>query len=202
VGVFLKKHRRIHSPELTTLCEMWPMLDPSCDKCDATDQQAVQRITEVQLSLYRYLSTLVFSHEEIDEIRQETNLTLWRKRNQFFEIENFHAWARRIAYLEVLVWRRRKRKAIPLLHGDVLEMVARNGQEKASLSEDRATALIHCVQKLSEKDRTMLHMRYYKAMNSTVIGEKLSRSPSGVRHSLLRIHRALRECVKRGLAAS
>ena len=178
------------------------MLDPSCDKRDVIDQQAIQRITEVQLSLYRYLSALVFSHEEIEEIRQETNLALWRKRDRFPEIDNFHAWARRIAYLEVLVWRRRKRKAMPLLHEDVLEVVARNGQEKTSLSEDRTTALRHCLKKLSEKDRAMLHMRYYKAMNSTAIGEKLSRSATGVRHSLLRIHRALRECIKRGLAAS
>lgn len=178
------------------------MLDPSRGKSDAIDQQAIQLITEVQLSLYRHLSALVFSHEEIEEIRQETNLTLWRKREQFDEIENFHAWARRIAYLEVLTWRRRKGRAPQLLDDDILEMVAQNGQETAIASEDRAAALTQCLQKLSEKDRTMLRMRYQEEMTSAAIGEQLSRSATGVRHSLLRIHRSLRECIQRRLATS
>ena len=178
------------------------MLNPSCENADVIDQQAIQRITEVQLSLYRYISALVFSHEEIEEIRQETNVALWRKREQFPEIENFHAWARRVAYLEVLTWRRRKGRSPQLLDEDVLEMIARNGQEEATVSEDRAAALIHCMQKLPQKDRAMLQMRYHEEMTSIAIGQKLSRSPTGIRHSLLRIHRMLRECIQRQLSVN
>jgi len=176
------------------------MLDPSCNRSETLDQKAIQLITEVQLSLYRYLSALVFSVEEIEEIRQETNMALWRKRDQFDQIDNFHAWSRRIAYLEVLVWRRRKGRAPQLLDDDVLGQVAEASSQQTSLSEDRAAALFQCMQRLSEKDRTMLQMRYQQEMTSGAIGEKLSRSANGIRQALLRIHRSLRECVKGRLA--
>lgn len=178
------------------------MLDSSCNNSETIDQNAIQLITEVQVGLYRYLSVLVFSHEEIEEIRQETNMVLWRKRDQFNKIENFQAWARRIAYLEVLVWRRRKGRAPQLLDDDVLERVAEAGSQQATDSEDRSAALMQCMQRLSEKDRSMLKMRYQEEMTSIAIGEQLSRSAGGVRQSLLRIHRSLRECVQRRLATS
>ncbi|MGD9128769.1 MAG: sigma-70 family RNA polymerase sigma factor [Planctomycetia bacterium] len=178
------------------------MSDPSRDQSDAADQRAVQLITEVQLGLYRYLSALVFSVEEIEEIRQETNMALWRKRDQFEEIENFNAWARRVAYLEVLAWRRRQNRGPHLLDDDVLELIAEAGTQQASLSDERSAALMHCVGRLSEKDRAMLAMRYQEEMTSAAIGEKLSRSSAGIRQSLLRIHRALRECVQKRLATS
>ena len=176
------------------------MSDPPYDQSEAVDQRAVQLITEVQLGLYRYLSALVFSAEEIEEIRQETNMALWRKRDQFEQIENFHPWARRVAYLEVLAWRRRKDRGPHLLDDDILELVAETGSRQASLSDERASALVHCVQRLSEKDRAMLAMRYQEDLTSAAIGEKLSRSATGIRQSLMRIHRTLRECVQRRLA--
>lgn len=178
------------------------MLDPSCGKSDAIDQQAIQLITEVQLGLYRYLSALVFSYEEIEEIRQETNMVLWRKRDQFGNIENFHAWARRVAYLEVLTWRRQKGRAPQLLDDDVLETIAETGVQKATISEDRSAALMHCIERLSEKDLSILQMRYQKEMTSIAIGKHCSRSADGIRQSLLRIHRTLGKCIKRRLATS
>ena len=171
------------------------------DLDSATTRELVRRITECQLSLYSFIASLVSNHNDAEDIRQETNLVLWRKASEYSGVEHFHAWARRIAYFEVLKHRRRKGRASIPLEPDVLEQVAQLAVDKADLLDERRGALRHCVASLSETDRHLLCCRYRDGLTLEAASGLLGRSASSVRHSMSRIRRRLRQCVDRRLAA-
>jgi len=71
----------------------------------STDQ-IVQLLTNVQQQLTRYVRTLVPNRTDAEEVLQETNLFVWRHADEFELGTNFAAWACRIAYYQVLTFRR------------------------------------------------------------------------------------------------
>jgi RNA polymerase sigma-70 factor (ECF subfamily) len=50
--------------------------------------------------------TLVFSHQDAEEVFQNTSVVLWNKFGEFQPGSNFFAWASQVAYYEVLNYMR------------------------------------------------------------------------------------------------
>jgi len=161
----------------------------------------VRRITECQLSLYAFIASLVSDHNDAEDIRQEANLVLWRKVEQYDGVEHFHAWARKIAYFEVLKYRRRQGRGALPLEDDVLDQVARVAADRVELLDRRRAALHDCVDRLSAGDRQLLHSRYRDGLSLKAVSELLQRPADSVRHSMSRIRRRLKSCIDRHVAA-
>src|SRR3972149_4122830 len=90
---------------------------------DADQQEFLQVFTEHSRRIYGYILTLTMNHADADEIFQTTSVVLWRKFGQFdASAGTFFAWACRIAHLEVLHLRRRKRHTL-MLCDEVLELL-------------------------------------------------------------------------------
>jgi RNA polymerase sigma-70 factor (ECF subfamily) len=64
----------------------------------------------------------------------------------------------------------------------------------------RLNALKECIKKLGQTERTLLKLRYEKGYTLKNIGAYISKSTRVTYYSLVRIHKYLLECVKRGLA--
>jgi DNA-directed RNA polymerase specialized sigma24 family protein len=60
--------------------------------------------------IYEFILTLVMRRADAEEIFQDTCLILWKKFDSYDPAGNFHAWACRIAYLDVLQLRRTNRR--------------------------------------------------------------------------------------------
>jgi RNA polymerase sigma-70 factor (ECF subfamily) len=64
----------------------------------------------VQRRLYAYILTILPNLSDADDVLQDTNAVLLRKRTQFVAGTEFGAWACRVAYFEVLALRRKRQR--------------------------------------------------------------------------------------------
>ena len=66
----------------------------------------VRQMANVQRGLYAYILQMLPNRADADDVLQRANLVMWTKREELVEGSNFVAWAARIAYFEVLTWRK------------------------------------------------------------------------------------------------
>ena len=107
-----------------------------------------------QRSLYAYILSLVGALHDADDLLQETNATLLRKRESFAVGTSFSAWAKRVAHFEVLAWRKRRRKEGHrcLLDDELFEALAGADGSDLETHQDRLDALETCLEQLSPRN--------------------------------------------------
>lgn len=168
------------------------------------DPAFVQLITRHQRQLHAYISTLVPSASEADDILQESNLTLLRKADDFTQGTSFMAWACRIAYFEVLghYRKRRRERQVAILDDDVAEVIAGESAAYAEQTDDRMLALRQCLPLLSERSRRLLQRFYSDEQPLKTIAQEFGQSDVAVRVSLHRVRVRLMECIQRRLTGA
>ena len=83
------------------------------------------QITASQRPLFAYIRTLIGPGSDVDDVLQEVNLILWRKRDEFDGRGRFLTWACHIAYLQVLAHcKKRRRESILYRDEGVLDNIA------------------------------------------------------------------------------
>lgn len=146
------------------------------------------------LSLYVY--GLVPIHADADDILQQTKMVMWKSFSQFELGTNFIAWARKIAFHQILGYRRQsKRVHIPLSE----EMLEQVGHEVARLSDQgqaRREALESCLHKLPMEHRQIVLLRYYEELEVDQIAERVDSTTAAVYRALSRLRYTLLECVE------
>ena len=75
-------------------------------EAEATEQ-FVRQLTASQRRLYAYIMSLTANVDAAEEVLQNTNVTLWRKADEFEAGTQFARWSFRVAYYEVLAYRKR-----------------------------------------------------------------------------------------------
>lgn len=159
------------------------------------------QLVAVQRRLYSYILTLLPSLSDADDVLQETNTVLLRKREQFVPDTDFGAWACRVAYFEVLTYRRRKhreRSRIFFTDEELLDDLA--GEATARYARDESipvTRLEGCMGKLSPLHRELLRLRYRKKQSSEQIAAVTGRSANAIRQLLYRVRTQLLTCLQR-----
>ena len=184
------------------------MLDSSFIGCiilSVTTEKFVELLTGHQRQLYLYIVTLLSGTVDADDVLQSVNMVLWSKIDEFDPGSNFGAWAYRIAYFEVLAFRKRLAKRGRLLFSsELMQTIAdeqNDGKETARL-EERRRALDECLEKLRDRDRNLLAQRYYADRNVKDLAAEISRPLNSVYRSLERVRMTLLECIRRTLAAN
>lgn len=151
------------------------------------------------LSLYVY--GLVPIHADADDILQQTKMVMWRSFSQFELGTNFIAWARKIAFHQILGYRRQsKRVHIPLSE----EMLEQVGHEVARLSDQgqaRREALESCLHTLPTEHRQIVLLRYYEELEVDQIAERVNSTTAAVYRALSRLRYTLLECVENRVKA-
>jgi len=150
-----------------------------------------------QRRIYGFIFTLVQNHAAADDIQQDVAELLWQKFESFKVGTDFGAWAMQVARFKVLQWRRSQRRLPLPIEDDLLNELATKA-EAAQLSSDlgRQEALDHCLGALSDRDRSLLDLRYREQQPITSIADQLGRTRDAVYKVLSRIHRDLRTCVQ------
>jgi RNA polymerase sigma-70 factor (ECF subfamily) len=164
------------------------------------NEEFVRLFTTVQRSLYVSILPMVHTPADAEEVLQETNVVILSKWAQFRPGTNFLAWARAIARLEVLRFRRRSFHRVQLLDDDVIHLIAERLEAEQVNLEEHREALVHCVGKLRQQDQDLIRRRYSPGANGDRVAGDLGRPANSVYQSLGRIRRMLVECVRRRLA--
>lgn len=157
--------------------------------------------TQQERRLYTYVLALVANRTEAEEILQETLLVLWEKFDAFAPGTNFLAWAYATARLEVLKYRERQSRDRRLLSLEAIEVISAEVQAGGDLLDLRHAALRECLEKLSDRQRSILQQRYQAGTSIDALADRLGRSRDAVYQILSRIRRSLAECIDRSVAS-
>ena len=153
-----------------------------------------------QRYVYYFIRSLMPDPAAVEEVLQETSLVLWKKFGEFQPGSNFHAWACKIARLEVFNYRARASRAEMHFSDVFVEEIADEADESIAYLEARMRVLESCLQKMSARDREMIDRRYRPGGTSRSVARELHRPIRSVYKSLSRIRKALLDCVSHSLA--
>jgi len=166
------------------------------------DEIVAQEIAGCQDRLIAYILTLVPQRDTAYDIRQEVNLVLWRRRGDFTLGTSFVAWAVKVAFFQILAYRRDRGRARHLFFSEELMVqLAGEAQEDVRVFDARRGALKKCLAKLTEKQRWLIEQRYHSEKSVKVLAEVMDQSAGAVATAVYRVRNALRRCVVRSLGS-
>ena len=165
------------------------------------DEELVQLIAKGQLRLHAFLWSLLGRSTDVDDVLQEVNVVLWRKRESLRPGSDFFAWAFEIARLQVLAHRGRKARRGELFDTALLAEIAATAESESAEYNRREAALQNCLQKLPPAQRELITRRYQPGITVNGLAAELGKSAKAVSESMRRIRESLRQCIERTLAA-
>jgi RNA polymerase sigma-70 factor (ECF subfamily) len=171
--------------------------DETAANGEKNPERFVRLLGRYQQRVYSFILTLVPHWADADEVLQETNIVLWRKFSEFQPDTDFVRWANQVAYFEVLKFRRRQQKDHLFFSDAFVEEVAAEVMEMSEALQLQRDRLAGCLQKLSDRDRTLIHLRYDEGSSVKRVAEQLGRSADSVYKSLGRVRRMLIDCIHR-----
>lgn len=160
----------------------------------------MQLLTGSQSRLYAYICTLTGGGSGARDVLQETNLALWDKAGEYDPSRPFLPWAYRVAYLQVLAYRKRVARSRLIFDDELVGELAVEAQGRDADDDRRLEALGHCMDRLPGPRRELLDCRYLRGETVDRIAGRLRKAPNVVAASLYRIRRALLECIESRLA--
>jgi RNA polymerase sigma-70 factor, ECF subfamily len=161
----------------------------------------VQVLLRERLRVTALAASVVRDVHAADDIFQQVVLSALERRKQFHDAEHVLAWSLRTArHRAVDLARSRQLRPLPDEVLDLLE--SRAGDPAGTEWSDRSEALHLCLSQLTPTARGLLQMKYGEGLTALVIAKRLQRSADAVYQSLSRLHRCLRECVEKRMAAA
>ncbi len=161
------------------------------------NEEFVRRLTESQARLYAYILAVCGEPAKVQDILQETNVTLWRKAADFREDTSFWAWASRVAYFEILAHRKRCRKERLVFDDALLDDMTVEAVGQLEFLDRDLVMLHRCLDKLSESEQRLIRSRYSIGASVTRLAEAWGKSAAAISQALYRVRGRLAECIER-----
>jgi len=163
------------------------------------EEAFVQLVVTHQAALRAFVLSLLPGSSDVDDVIQETNAALWRKRGEFELGTNFKAWMFTVAKFKVMAhWRdlkRRKEWGMP--EETLTKLIEQSEAGGFEDTETRHEALRQCLRQLRPPDRGLILNRYIEDRGLKEMAAEIGRSTESLKVSLHRIRMALRLCVRR-----
>jgi RNA polymerase sigma-70 factor (ECF subfamily) len=169
-----------------------------------SDAKFINRLLDAQRGLTAYILSLAPSFADADDILQETNAALLRLQSQFDPETNFWSWASRVAYYEVLAFRKRRQRNRNAygFDDDLLARISAESSRQCESLDAHLSVLGDCMKGLKEEDHQLVRLRYHGEMNASQIAGTVGRTVRAVYQALYRIRNDLAQCVRRKIAAT
>lgn len=146
-----------------------------------------------------YVMTMVPHAQDADDILQEAKVIMWRNFSKFEPGTNFGAWARKIAFHQVLAHRKRKQRDRLDFSEDFLRAVSEEVDRNADRLEQREKLLHDCLAKLPADHRETLYLRYHEGLTVEEMAPRMDRTVCALYRLLSRVRQTLHECVTKSL---
>lgn len=152
--------------------------------------------------IYTYIFTLLPHHSDADDVMQEVTSVMLQHFEDFQEGTNFAAWGKKIAFYEILKYRRQQ-QSLPLSFEDekTFRQIADYIEIHNDTIDQRLDALQDCIEKLNPKDKKIVVLRYQNERTMQNVAEVCGVHLATVYRAFERIHHILACCVRRTLAA-
>lgn len=159
-----------------------------------------RELTRHQARLRGLIRCLLFDRKDVEDVWQDTNVTLLKKAADFTPGTDFWAWSSQVARYQVLTHCKRLKRDKLVLAEDLLHQIAAEVIDRGPECECRREALDACLAKLPQPQRRLLELRYGPKTSINEIAASMSRTPNAIRQALFRIRGTLLACVEKRLA--
>lgn len=162
-----------------------------------TEPIFVQLLVKHQAAISAYVIAMLPGNPDADDVVQEVNALVWKKRADFEIGTNFKEWVLSIARFKVMAfWRDQKRRKVWVMPEETLTRLMDEADQVFEPDGDvRQDALRECIQQLSAKDRSLILSRYMKGKSLIEVAHDVGRKAENLKGSLHRIRLNLRSCV-------
>jgi RNA polymerase sigma-70 factor, ECF subfamily len=164
--------------------------------CDVRREEFGRLFQRHERGLYRYILSLVLNTAAAEEISQNTSLLLWKEFERFDLNTDFGAWARTIAYYEVLRYRKTNASGRVIFDTELLQVLADRATVRYDRLVDRQSYLTDCLALLGEFKQQVIRLYYRCGMKTKTVAEQLGKSVAVVEMTLVRTRRALHDCIE------
>lgn len=170
-------------------------------KIPGDEARLEELIAQHQRQLFGFIFSMVHSIADAEDVFQQTCLVIWKKFDEFEPESDFYAWASVIAKYKAIDFLRARSRDRLQFSPELQDQLAAQNQTRGDLQDARSEALELCKQKLSQRDRQLLHACYEGGVSMKEVAVQLQRPAGSVYDSLSRIRRALLKCIESTLAA-
>jgi RNA polymerase sigma-70 factor (ECF subfamily) len=170
---------------------------------DAPNDPRARLYVSHQRMLRAYVLALVRNVSDADDLLQEVAVQILTAREPEVDPGRFPAWSRGVARNVVLHhWRSRQRarEAPSERYLLLVERAYAEAEPEHEAWSARQRALAACLERMGDRERELLSLRYVDELSSEALADRTRRSPSGVRMALLRLRERLLRCVEERLA--
>ena len=151
---------------------------------------------KAQAPLRSYLYSLLGCREEMEEVFQEVSVVLWEEFERYDETRPFLPWALGIARIQAARWRRQRARFAGWLDPAVEEKLASSFVELEDELAGRRQALNRCLERLGDRAREMLALRYERGLSLEELARRQQRTVNAVNKALAKIRHFLAECTE------
>ncbi|MEW4456421.1 sigma-70 family RNA polymerase sigma factor [Bremerella sp. JC817] len=166
---------------------------------EATDEWFRGEIDSIQRILISFVASLVRDPHLVNDVVQETNLVIWKKRDSFTPGTNFRSWSLRIAYFQSLAALKSAQSSRLMFSQALVDRFTHDAENSTSiLTQDTSDRLRVCLSRLTPRQREVIELRYQQSCSIGLITEKLGRTQAAIGMLLNRARTALLQCLKMG----
>ena len=164
-----------------------------------SDERFVTLLLANQNRVFRFLVTLVPCRSDAEDLLQQTSVTLWQNRAKFDPAAGeFASWACAIAHNHVRNFRRRETTRRTLLSEEVAQALIATREAHPSLMDDWHQALLHCMERLTPRQRAVVDESYGGAsIKSSAPGS--GRTSNALYKVLRHIRGILHDCIQKNV---
>jgi len=163
--------------------------------------ELVERLLGERARLLAYIWSIVHDGHLAEDVFQEVSLLAVRKRGEIIHAAALPTWLRKAARLHALAALRRINPAEALFSSEVLDGLDLEWEKQpAESTSDLADSLQHCLEQLTPRSRQIVALRYQGKLSGDEVANRMNTKVHSVYVALGRIHRTLRDCMRRALA--
>jgi len=167
---------------------------------------AMELISRYEAEVRAFAAVVSPRPDLADDVAQEAFLECLRSAGRYDPSKDFRLWIRGIVRnVAYRAWQRLQREHKTTRDGlaaYIDEVASRDeGAERIETKRESISALQECIDGLPDRSREIVTLRYALEVRCAEIASKVGSSLAAVKMALLRIRRALRECVDNRLQA-
>ena len=143
-----------------------------------------QIVKEYSEQLYWQIRRMVFSHEDANDLLQNTFVKAWLNIDYFRGDAKMSTWLYRIAFNECLTFLNKQRANNQISIDEInAEMIGKLESDPYFDGDATQKAFLKAIQSLPEKQRIVFNLKYFKGMKYEEISEILGTSIGGLKAS-------------------
>lgn len=149
-----------------------------------------------QRKIQAYIITLVPNINDAEDVYQETVSEMWNKFSTFEPGTDFVAWAITTARFKVLSFRSKHHRSKVQFNSKTFEALETEAGSQLPAIQNHLDVLGECVRKLSDKEKSLLKMRYENDLTFQKIASRVGKTAPALHRQMSIIHSKLAICIR------